>query len=215
MTTIDTSTLATSTGTTSSDTNSVISSDFETFLTMLTAQMENQDPLNPVDSTDYATQLATFSSVEQQVLTNDLLSDLTGMFATSSMSELANWVGNEVRVSAAAYYGGTNSVTVAAEPDSAADSAELVVYDSTGTEVDRLSIDTNAALIEWEGMSEGSYSFAVLSYQDGVQINAETADVYVAVTEVRSADDGVALVLESGDVVAATDVTALRDPSYG
>ena len=46
----------------------VLSSDFETFLKMLTTQMQNQDPLNPVDSTDYATQLATFSSVEQQVL---------------------------------------------------------------------------------------------------------------------------------------------------
>ena len=215
MTTIDTSTLLTPSAAASADNSSVISSDFETFLKMLTAQMENQDPLNPVDSTDYATQLATFSSVEQQVLTNDLLSDLTGMFATSSMSELANWVGNEVRASAAAYFDGTNSVTVAAEPDSAADSAELVVYDSTGEEVDRLSIETSAALIEWQGSAEGSYSFAVLSYQDGVQISAETADVYVAVTEVRSADDGVLLVLESGDVVAATDVTALRDPSYG
>jgi flagellar basal-body rod modification protein FlgD len=50
-----------------------ISSDFETFLKMLTVQMQNQDPLNPVDSSDYATQLATFSGVEQQVQTNDLL----------------------------------------------------------------------------------------------------------------------------------------------
>ena len=50
-----------------------ISSDFETFLKMLTVQMKNQDPLNPVESTDYATQLATFSGVEQAVLTNDLL----------------------------------------------------------------------------------------------------------------------------------------------
>ena len=51
----------------------VISSDFETFLKMLTVQMENQDPLNPTDSSEYAMQLATFSGVEQQVLTNDLL----------------------------------------------------------------------------------------------------------------------------------------------
>ena len=51
--------------------NSALSSDFETFLKMLTVQMENQDPLNPVDSADFAVQLATFSSVEQQVLTND------------------------------------------------------------------------------------------------------------------------------------------------
>ena len=47
--------------------NSALSSDFETFLRMLTTQLQNQDPLNPVDSADFAVQLATFSSVEQQV----------------------------------------------------------------------------------------------------------------------------------------------------
>ena len=46
------------------------------FLKLLTTQMQNQDPLNPIDSTDYAAQLATFSGVEQQVRTNSLLADL-------------------------------------------------------------------------------------------------------------------------------------------
>jgi hypothetical protein len=55
-----------------------LGSDFETFLKMLTTQMKNQDPLNPVESSEYAVQLATFSSVEQQVLTNDLLTRLIG-----------------------------------------------------------------------------------------------------------------------------------------
>ena len=44
-----------------------ISSDFETFLKMLTAQIKNQDPLKPMDSSEFATQLATFPSLEQQV----------------------------------------------------------------------------------------------------------------------------------------------------
>ena len=57
-------------------TRAEVSSDFETFLKMLTVQMQNQDPLNPVDSSDYAIQLATFSGVEQQVKTNDLLASL-------------------------------------------------------------------------------------------------------------------------------------------
>ena len=56
--------------------DSVISSDFETFLKMLTTQLQNQDPLDPVKSEDFAVQLATFSGVEQQVLTNDLLESL-------------------------------------------------------------------------------------------------------------------------------------------
>ena len=39
--------------------SSAITSDFETFIRMLTVQMENQDPLNPMESTEFATQLAT------------------------------------------------------------------------------------------------------------------------------------------------------------
>ncbi|MFV2001871.1 MAG: flagellar hook capping FlgD N-terminal domain-containing protein, partial [Paracoccaceae bacterium] len=53
-----------------------VNSDFETFLKLLTTQLKNQDPLKPVDSSDFAVQLATFSSVEQQVKTNDLLTSL-------------------------------------------------------------------------------------------------------------------------------------------
>ena len=72
-----------------------ISADFETFLRMLAVQMENQDPLNPVDSSDYATQLATFSGVEQAVRSNDLLTNLSAQMNLSGMGEMAAWVGKE------------------------------------------------------------------------------------------------------------------------
>ena len=55
---------------------SSISSDYQMFLKLLTTQMTNQDPSSPMDSADYAVQLATFSQVEQQVKTNDLLTSL-------------------------------------------------------------------------------------------------------------------------------------------
>ena len=56
-----------------------LSSDFETFLQMLTVQARYQDPLEPLSSSDYAAQLAQFSMVEQQVLTNDQLGNLAGL----------------------------------------------------------------------------------------------------------------------------------------
>ena len=43
---------------------------------MLTTQIKNQDPLNPMEGTEFAVQLATFSGVEQQVQTNQLLARL-------------------------------------------------------------------------------------------------------------------------------------------
>ena len=72
-------------------------SDFETFLQMLTAQARYQDPLEPLDSSQYASQLAQFSMVEQQVLTNDTLVQLTGQTGAANLAALAGWVGMEAR----------------------------------------------------------------------------------------------------------------------
>ncbi len=99
----------------STSSSSSLSTDFETFLVMLTAQMENQDPLNPLDSQDFATQLATFSGVEQQVKTNDLLSALNSQLLTSGMGDMASWVGMEARMATPAYFDGS-PVEIVANP---------------------------------------------------------------------------------------------------
>ena len=75
--------------TTSSSKSSALGQD--QFLTLLVAQLQNQDPMNPIDSADYAVQLATFSGVEQQVRTNQLLADMQGKFSQRGFSEPADW----------------------------------------------------------------------------------------------------------------------------
>lgn len=67
-----------------------INADFQTFLRMLTTQLQNQDPMNPMESSDFSVQLATFSGVEQQVMTNQLLTSLS---ARMELSELSSWHG--------------------------------------------------------------------------------------------------------------------------
>lgn len=70
--------------------------DFETFLTLLTAQMRNQDPLKPMDSTAFVAQLASFSSVEQQIETNAKLDEILDAFSGSPTTQLTEWIGKEV-----------------------------------------------------------------------------------------------------------------------
>ena len=53
--------------------------EFETFLTLLTAQIKNQDPLAPLDSTQFVEQLATFSSLELQAKGNQTLEEIVGL----------------------------------------------------------------------------------------------------------------------------------------
>jgi len=178
--------------------------------------MENQDPLDPTDSSEYAMQLATFSSVEQQVLTNDLLASLTSQITTSGLSQMADWVGNEARAAMPAYFSGT-PITIAPNPAAAADYVELVVYDADGNEVERTEIPVSADPVEWAGTSadgsplaNGLYQFNIESYSNDELILESISDVYATVTEVRSQTGDVYLMM-AGDVsILASEVNAVR-----
>jgi len=195
----------------------VISSDFETFLKMLTVQMENQDPLNPTDSSEYAQQLATFSGVEQAVLTNELLSSLMVQMSTTGMAQMADWVGKEARAAVPGHFDGS-PITISPNPASVADKVELVVFDADGNEVQRSEIPKSTDPIEWAGTDtngtpfpSGLYQFQVVSSSNGEVVLAETADIYTRVQEVQSENGNSILVLKGGVSVLASDVSALRE----
>ncbi|MCV2881790.1 flagellar hook capping FlgD N-terminal domain-containing protein [Actibacterium sp. XHP0104] len=195
----------------------VISTDFDTFLKMLTTQMQNQDPLNPMDSGQLAVQLATFSGVEQQVLTNDLLSALKAQGQAASMGDYAGWIGMQARVEADAMFDGT-PVTVVPQPQAGADRARLVVFDAQGAEVQWIDLTDMNAPYDWAGtgptgaqMPAGRYGFAIDSYEGETYLGREDAQVYARVTEVRAENSGTVAVLASGQTVPVSDVKALRE----
>lgn len=194
-----------------------ISSDFETFLKMLTVQMENQDPLNPMDATDQAMQLATFSGVEQQVQTNQLLEGLGAQLGLMGLSDIAGWVGMEARVDAPAHFDGS-PVTLVPSPPSTADKVELVVKNAVGSVVQRVEIPVSSDPIQWAGVDSdgapfppGNYSFEIISSSNGKLLSTDPVENYSKVTESRSEDGKLWLVLESGAKVDATAVKSLRD----
>ena len=196
-----------------------ISSDFETFLKMLTAQINNQDPLNPLDSTDFASQLATFSGVEQQVLTNDLLSGLTSQLSASGMAEMAGWVGMEARAVAPVFFDGSTPVAFTSAPLAGADRADLVVRNTDGVELQRFDVPLGVETLEWTGigvggapLAPGEYSLELTSYAGEEELRTEPVEVYQAVREVRQGRNGIVLLLASGAEISADAVTALRDP---
>ena len=196
-----------------------LSSDFDTFLRMLTTQLENQDPLNPVESADFAVQLATFSGVEQQIRTNELLQAMAGGAGASGLSQIAGWVGMEVRVAAPAGFSGA-PITLAPEPDLGSDTAILVVRDQGGNVVSREALPPRAASVEWAGVGArgaplppGLYSFEVESISQGNVTSVKPVAHYATVTEARIGATGAELVLSGGASVAASDVLALRLPA--
>lgn len=199
---------------------SVISSDFDTFLKMMTAQIQNQDPLNPIDSADYAVQLATFSSVEQQVQTNELLTSLSAQLTSQGMAEMASWVGKEARTAAPAHWDGTTPVTLSPNPLAVADRTALVVRDQWGTEVRRQDIPVSAEPIQWSGAAPGQtplptglYSFELVNYSNGDLLSQDPVEIYARVEEIQSINGETVLSLAGGTLVPATAVTALRNPA--
>jgi flagellar basal-body rod modification protein FlgD len=73
-----------------------LAGNFDTFLTLLTTQLQNQDPLSPMDSTEFTQQLVAFSSVEQQINTNDNLKSLIALSMSQQASAAVNYIGHSV-----------------------------------------------------------------------------------------------------------------------
>ncbi|KAJ03559.1 flagellar hook capping FlgD N-terminal domain-containing protein [Sulfitobacter mediterraneus] len=199
--------------------NAVLSSDFETFLQMLTAQAKYQDPLEPIDSSEYAAQLAQFSMVEQQVKSNDLLTALTAQLGASNMAQMSSWIGMEARTTAAVHFDGA-PLTISPTPAAVADNVQLVVYDAAGAEVQRLTIPNSTEPVQWAGVTSGGapfppglYRFEVESRAQGSLVLSEPAETYGKVTEAQIISGQTLLVLEGGSTVAADTVTGLRSPT--
>lgn len=199
--------------------SAAISSDFETFIKMLTVQMQNQDPLNPVDSADFAVQLATFSTVEQQVLTNTLLTTLGDHLGALSVTQLSGWIGMEARAEMPVEFTGA-PVNLTLNPESLADQVQLVVRNSQGTEVQRLNVSTQGGEYEWPGLDSfgnplisGTYEITVESFASGEPIGSSPTEVHALVVEARNDNGQPTLVMEGGQQVGADRILGLRQPS--
>ncbi len=92
-------TTTSTTPTTASQSSSVsLAKNFDTFLTLLTTQLKNQDPTSPMDSKEFTQQLVQFSQVEQSINQNKNLETLISMFASQQNSNNLNYIGKVVDV---------------------------------------------------------------------------------------------------------------------
>jgi flagellar basal-body rod modification protein FlgD len=154
MTTVSTlSTNAASTTATSSSRAS-LGSNFQTFLTLLTTQIQNQDPLSPMDSNQFTEQLVQFSQVEQQIKTNEQMESLVSATRSSQTAGAISYIGRTAQITsnrtALNASGGANwDVSFPA----AATTATARVQDSAGRVVlERTMTDRSGnTTFEWDG----------------------------------------------------------------
>jgi flagellar basal-body rod modification protein FlgD len=132
----------------------MLASNFETFLSLLTSQLKNQDPLSPVDSNQFTAQLTQMAGVEQQLLTNELLKSLVSAQGGGGLESAANYIGKE----ATAAWSATKFIDGEAEWSyeiaSNAASVKLEVLDGAGNVVwsgDAPDKTTGVHEFSWDG----------------------------------------------------------------
>ena len=195
------------------------SGDFETFLSLLTAQLRNQDPLKPVESTEFVAQLASFSAVEQQVQSNAKLEGILEALASGSTGGLSQWIGQEVRNPGSAPYDNV-PLDVLYLTHTDADRVELVVFDENDNIVARQQVDKDANNAQWSGIlangtraiAGAQYRFEVNSQREGEVIASSPGLVFSTVQEVRKFDGQPVLYFADGTQMFASDVEAMRTP---
>lgn len=193
-------------------------SDYNTFLVMLTTQIKNQDPLNPMSSDNFASQLATFSAVEQQTKTNDLLTQQLALNTQSSMAQMVGWVGKLARIAAPVQVEGLSPITLSPNPAYAADRTVLVVRDATGVEVSRTDIPVSTEDYVWAAKNSqgvalppGLYDLSLESYESDTLLGTNSVEYYARVNEIRNGGDGVTAMFNGGVEVSTGLITALRE----
>ncbi len=196
-----------------------VSGDFQTFLSLLTAQLRNQDPLKPVESTAFVAQLASFSAVEQQVQSNTKLEGILEALASGATGGLSQWIGQEVRNPGSAPYE-NKPLDVLYLSHTDADRVELIVYDEHNNIVARQEVDKNASNVQWSGiLADGTratagarFRFETNSLKDGEVIATSPALVFSTVQEVRKFEGQPVLYFADGTQMFASDVEAMRTP---
>ncbi|MGE5548814.1 MAG: flagellar hook assembly protein FlgD [Solirubrobacterales bacterium] len=215
---------AQSTSSTSTDSKSAIgrsklSENFDTFLNMLTVQLKHQDPLSPMDSTQFTNQLVQFANVEQQINANSNLEKLIGQNTLNAKAMAISYIGRTVEADTDQLPLQNGEASFSYTLPKQAANCQLVIKDASGAIVRSLSGQTTAGRHEatWDGkntageqLEDGRYTLEVVATAPNGESMDFATTVYGRVTDVAS-DATDTLVNLSGAVVSLNKVLTVRE----
>lgn len=191
--------------------------DYQTFLKMLTAQIKNQDPLNPMEGSDFAVQLATFSGVEQQVRTNDLLLKLAESSSQTDLLGLSSWIGKEVRTTDFVHFSG-KEITLQLSPPAGAEKVYLITLDEWGREIGKEEVGVGTGEVDWQGryadntaLTAGLYRFELEGHQGDKPMPRQKVSAYSKVLGVQTNNGTPELLMAGGAKTSVQAVTSVRE----
>lgn len=175
-----------------------LADNFQSFLSLLTTQLQNQDPLSPMDSTQFTAQLVAFTGVEQQINTNAKLDSLIGIDKGSQLTSAANFIGDTVQApsSQLSLDASGTATQIGYNLPSAASAVTITITDSTGTTVSSGSGPTTqgANIVGWNGqdgngntLPAGAYTVSVTALDQSQQpMSNITTSIIGTVTNVTT-----------------------------
>lgn len=179
-----------------SGTDGTLAGNFQTFLTLLTTQLQNQNPLDPLDTNQFTQQLVQFAGVEQQLRTNDQLSSLVSLQQTTQSTQALEFVGKTAIVdgSTASLANGTATWSLGVAKNA---NVDISIANSVGQTVFTGTYPVTAGANQaftWDGRGT-----------DGTQWPAGTYKLTAAAKD--SSGNSVAVNTQISGVVSSVDLT--------
>ena len=185
-----------------------IADNFQTFLQLLTTQLQNQNPLDPLDTNQFTQQLVQFAGVEQQIATNSTLTALLSAMDSSRLTGAVDFIGKRIVAEGATTVLDDKSAVWNINVTKDAPKTTVVIYDAEGNEVYAQDIELTGGnnVYAWQGkssngtvMPDGFYTIQVVARDaTGATVSAKT-DIQGVVTGVEL-EDGQP-VLKVGDTI--------------
>lgn len=201
-------------GNPTSPANSLYQNDSKTlgkqdFLTLLVTQLQNQDPLKPADSTEFVSQLAQFSALEQMENVNSNLQVLQLYEQSINNAQAMNFIGKNVRASGSVFgYTSGEGHDFSFQLDQDAAAVHIKIYDSKGevvAQIDPGALSAGEKTISWDGtdlngdpVSSGTYTFRVSAEDADGNSMSKAAYMTAYITGVGYHDSNTYLIAEDG-----------------
>ena len=196
-----------------------LASNYQTFLTLLTTQLKNQDPLSPLDTNQFTQQLTQMTGVEQQLLSNQLLQQLVTANQSSGLSNAVNMIGKTVTAGSSTATLTSGSASWPYTLSSGAASGTVSVVNSGGTVVwtgPLSSMNGGSNTFTWNGkdstgaqlVNGGTYTLNITATDSSGQPVTVTNGVSGTVTAAQQVN-GVTMVTINGVQTPLSTVTAV------
>ncbi len=187
--------------------------DFQSFLELLTAQLRNQDPLSPLDSSEFVAQLASFSSVEQLVNANTRLEAIESSIIQQSIENYAGLIGKTAVAPATFVNVSDQPISFQIQPQPEATSVKISVQTLSGGEVAVFESTNTGNTQQWspEGVPTGQYSFVASFYDDDQLIGVDEVALVDSIQAINFRSDSPYVHLRSGSEVPVSTIIELNE----